>query len=327
MKDQDFQLIKLITAIGNLDDNDERRKYYALNWRHLIDYNMVYVDLKDGSDKTAYLNDIVEMDYDFNSIFYSNKLLVMNYKVLCNDYLYAPSYLMNQVCISFDLNIVSLLKQYKENSNCEDEVLSKVIKICKDKSCAFDIMGFAIENYLKDKSNWGLDDFAINDIRNFEEMFPYKKSKYSLETVDIDTRMDQLLTMYRSDGFREMCGYLYKEIYQLEYTYLLAIVHIFFKYNKLSSKHKFDKFMEFCVDDIKALHPCACNLAKLFYEKPDLKFFRKIQKNNKNIITTIENMAWDLFHLRFLEFAIETSHDNKEIVLIPIFITKDKRTK
>lgn len=34
-------------------------------------------------------------------------------------------------------------------------------------------------------------------------------------------------------------------------------------------------------------------------------------------------MAWDLFHLRFLEFAVETSHENKKIVLVPIFITKD----
>lgn len=323
MKEQDFQLLKLIMAIGNLDNNNERCIYYILNRNRLIDYNMIYVDLENGQDRTQYLNKFVEMNYDFNSLFYSNKLMVMNYDVVCNDFLYKPSNMPYQICVSFDLNIVSMLKGYNGKTEFKDEVLNKVIKICKEKKCAFDIMGYVIENFLKNKENLGLDDFAIKDIRNFEEMFPYQKSKYSLEFVDIETRMNQLLEMYNSDEFKEMCIYLYKEIYQLEYTYLLAIVHIFFKYRKLSSKHKLDKFIEFCVLEIKALHPCASNLAKLFYDDPNLKFFKRIQKNNKNIVATIENMAWDLFHLRFLEFAVETSHENKKIVLVPIFITKD----
>lgn len=324
MKEQDFQLLKLITAIGNLDNNNERRKYYILNYNHLIDYNMIYVDLENGQDKTRYIKNLVDLDYDFNSLFYSNKLMVMNYCIICNDFLNKPSNIFHQICVEFDLNIVSLLKDYNGKAECKDEVLSKVIKICKENNCTFDIMGYVIENYLKNEEKLGLDDFTIKDIRNFEEMFPYKKSRYSQESVDIETRMNQLLKMYNSDEFKQMCTYLYKEIYQLEYTYLLAIVHIFFKYSKLSSTHKLDKFIEFCVLEIKAIHPCASNLAKLFYDDPNLKFFKKIQKNNKNIVATIENMAWDLFHLRFLEFIVETSHKNKEIVMVPIFITKDK---
>lgn len=324
MRDQDFRLLELIASINNLDNNYERRKYYILNRQHLTDYNMVYVDLENGNDHASHLNDFVEMDYDFNSLFYSNRIMVMNQEVLFNDSYYHPSYIIYQVCISLDLNIVSLLKEYKDVEKCEDEVLSKVIQICKEKCCAFDIMPYVIENFLKNPKKQGLDDLSIADIRKFEEMFPYKDSRLSFRTVDINTRMNQLLTMYRSDWFKEMCVTLYNDIYQLEYIYLLAIIHIFFKYNKLSGVNKFDKFMEFCANEIRAFHPCACNLAKLFYENQNLRFFKKIQKSNKNIIASIENMAWDLFHLRFMEKSVELSHPNKEIVMVPIFITKDK---
>ena len=140
MRDQDFRLLELIASINNLDDNYERRKYYILNRQHLTDYNMVYVDLENGNDHASHLNDFVEMDYDFNSLFYSNRIMVMNQEVLFNDSYYQPSYIIYQVCISLDLNIVSLLKEYKDVEKCEDEVLSKVIQICKEKCCAFDIM-------------------------------------------------------------------------------------------------------------------------------------------------------------------------------------------
>lgn len=228
----------------------------------------------------------------------------------------------NQVCITFDLNIISQLKYCKED-NLQDVELHKIISLCKSGGCAFDAMNFVIENFMKGKNNIGLDSFAIEDIRTFETMFPYKRFSYD-RGMNIETRMKMLLEMYNSEQFKQTVQYFYETIYLLELTYLLAIIHIHFKYVKLSPKHKFEKFLEYCNDEIQAFHPCANNLAKLFYNKPELRFFKKIQKNNKQILETIENMAWDLFHLRFLEKSVQFSHEDTDIIMIPMFISKDK---
>ena len=112
--------------------------------------------------------------------------------------------------------------------------------------------------------------------------------------------------------------------YKLELMYLLAIIYINFRFHKLSSKNKFEKFLDFCNDEIKAFHLCSCNLAKIFYDNPSLRFFRKIQTNNPNIFKDIENMAWDIFHLRLLEISAGASNMDKETIMYPIFISKDK---
>lgn len=318
----DFQLLKLISAIGNLDDNDERIKYYELNYGRLKDYSMIFVDDVYGIDKTAYLNKVIEFDYDYNSLFVSNKLLCLNRTVLDNKLKGYNTITKNKVCISFDLNIISQMK-YCIDDGTSDAELNKIIKLCKSGLCEFDSFNFVLENYMKNKDSIGLDEHAIEDIRAFETVFPYKRFSYD-RGMPINERMKMLSDIYKNPKFKESMQVIYESIYRIELIYLLAMIHIYFKYQKLSSEHKFEKFLAFCDDIIKAFHPCANNLAKLFYDNPNLRFFKRIQKNNKQIIETIENMAWDLFHLRFLEKLAEISHNDSDVIIIPIFISKDK---
>ena len=318
MLTNDFDLMTLISSIGNLDDNNDRILYYELNQHHLKDYSMIFVDDKFGLDKTQYLNTIAELDYDYNSLFFSNKLLCINSMVLKNKSKHLDTLLKNQVIATFDLNIISQLKY----CNLNDNVLDKVIDLCKSGGCSFDAMNFVIENFMKNKNNIGLDNFAIEDLRAFESMFPYKRSKYD-RGMYIEKRMSLLLKSYNNKNFIQFVHYLYDTIYLHELTFLLAIVYIHFQYSNLSPKHKFDKFLEYCNHTIQAFSPCANNLAKMFYENTNLKFFKKIQKNNNNLINNIENMAWDLFHLRYLE-KINEFNNKRDIICIPIFISKDK---
>lgn len=322
MTDENFNLLALISAIGNLEDNNLRIYYYELNKNILQDYSMIFVDDLFGNDKTSFLTKIVDFDYDFNSLFSSNKLLCLNKEVLANKDKLKDTLILHQVCVQFDLNIISQLK-YTNNANFSDNDLIKIINLCRSKACAFDNANFVLENYLKDINNLGLDSFALEDIKAFETLFPHKRFSYD-RGVPINERMKELERYYNSQEFKKIALYLYDDIYITELTYLLAIIHIHFKYFKLSPKHKFENFLDFCNTELKAFHPCAENLAFLFYENPNLKFFKKIQKNNKNIIQTIENMSWDLFHLRFLEKSEEFSHFDTKIIMIPIFISKDK---
>ena len=56
----------------------------------------------------------------------------------------------------------------------------------------------------------------------------------------------------------------------------------------------------------------------------EYKFFSKIQRNSRNIIKSLKNMAWDIYHLWSLEAqcsVIELGAD----LLIPYFYCFDKR--
>lgn len=321
--DENFEIRKLIAAISSQENNDEKTKYFSYNSYWLNDFSMIYVDMQNGTDNTVYLNKFANLNYELNSLYSSNKLLCFNNQVLANCLLYQPTIIKYQVCISFDLNIVSQLR-YLNNKINSDEVLKNVEDICKSQECSFDIMPYIIENYCKDINNLGINKETFEDIKNFETMFPFKNYKEETNPISLEERIKKLTSFYQSKKFKTTSLYLYKEIYEVEYTYLLAIVFIYLKYIKLSSNHKLEKFYEFCNNYIKAFHPCSCNLAKLFYENNALKFFRHIQKNNKNIIQDIKNMAWDLFHLRFMEKSLGFSHTDPEIIMIPIFISKDK---
>ncbi|MCL2061414.1 MAG: hypothetical protein FWH03_02175 [Firmicutes bacterium] len=308
----------LISAIGNLDDNNERIEYYELNQKHLIDYNMIFVDTIFGLDKTEYLNEIANLNYDVNSLYYSNKLLCINETVLRDKNRGRSTYLKNQVCVSFDVQIVSQLKRYTDN-HFQDPDLTKIIKLCKSGRCTFDIMPFIIENSFKREDGINFTAQDLEDIRAFETLFP----NYDNTSSNIDEYMESFLAFQQRHESRQLMEYFYT-IYKAELLYLLAIIYIHFKFTTLSPQNKFEKFLEFCNNEIFAFNISASNLAKLFYENTSLRFFKKIQKNNKTIIKDIKNMAWDIFHLKNLEMSAGISECGPDVILIPILISRDK---
>jgi len=283
---------------------------------------MIFVDNTFGIDKTASLNRIVDMDYNCISLFSSNKLLCINEEILNNKARGKDSILKNQVSISFDLNIISQLKYLKDGS-LQDPELDNVIKLCKSGDCAFDSLNYVIENFLKNSNNIGLDSYAIEDIRTFETIFPYKRCSYD-RGMPIEKRMEMLMEIWNKEEFKLACLNIFGNLYLLGLANLLCIIHIYFKYAKLSPKHKLEKYLDYCNEELRLFDYCFINLAKMFYDNPQLRFFKKIQKNNKQIIETIENMAWDVFHLKFLGKSVQPAQNDAGIIIIPMFISKDK---
>lgn len=65
-------------------------------------------------------------------------------------------------------------------------------------------------------------------------------------------------------------------------------------------------------------------IASIFFDKKgSLSFFNKIQINNANLLEDIENMTWDLFHLRTMEihFRIPSPYSKCHM---SYFLTLDK---
>ena len=96
----------------------------------------------------------------------------------------------------------------------------------------------------------------------------------------------------------------------------------------LSLYDKEKEFVKFFHEKIGLLSDRETNLAKLYFMYgTKIGFFSKIQKGNKNIIKSLKNMAWDIFHIHntINNLAIQT---NKIIdITVPLFVTYDKRLK
>ena len=103
MESKYFDETILLSSIANLDDNDERVKYFLLNLEFLSECQMIFVDEEHGTNKTGYLNGVVDLGYEVNSLFYSNKLYCVSASVLGNAFFGSHR----------DLSIISLTKNKK----------------------------------------------------------------------------------------------------------------------------------------------------------------------------------------------------------------------
>ena len=187
--------IRLISYIGSLDDNNDRIKYFCANMDMLLDYNMIFVDLECGHDKTEFAKGIAEMDFDVNSLYCSSNLLCFNEKVVENQIFGRATALKNQIYFSLDINIVSRLKNYINGIN-DDADISNVIKFCSSGKCSFDIMSFIIENLFKNKYKHKFTSEDIADIRAFETLFQYNDYLHDDVEVSIDRRVSDIVTYY-----------------------------------------------------------------------------------------------------------------------------------
>lgn len=115
-----------------------------------------------------------------------------------------------------------------------------------------------------------------------------------------------------------------KNEYFNNYALLLLICYINFKYNKITTLQKLEKFCFYMDTMFFMFREPFVEVAFNFFERGNqYRFFKKIQRNAKNVIKDLKNMAWDVFHLWTLEAACSTE-DPRADLLIPYFYCFDK---
>lgn len=97
----------------------------------------------------------------------------------------------------------------------------------------------------------------------------------------------------------------YKNRYRWFYILLLEMAIIRFEDAKLALKQKLNKFVNFCNQKLSTIFARECVIAWHYFQRgQDLRFFRKVQVNSKNLFAVLRGMAWDLLHVRHLEQAL-----------------------
>ena len=233
--------------------------------------------------------------------------------------------------VSIDTQGISYLEPYLTNEKCDrlpkdfDEVFNYLVK----NNVNIDPMPYIIENIPnikeKDKIQRIREKLNAYEILKNIDLEKYKKnniivSKKSKEEIDKEIFFD-------IEFMIEMNKNKNKEIdkhYRLRYCLLLKMILIKLR-SKKSQYKKLGEFIEFCHSELYTLSLREIIIANKYYQEgQNLTFFGKIQKNRKNLIDEIKNMAWDLYHVSEMERNFER-FSQENYYYFPSFLTFDKR--
>ena len=117
----------------------------------------------------------------------------------------------------------------------------------------------------------------------------------------------------------------YFEMQKFIYALLLKMCEIELKYGKKSAKNKMIMLASFVNDELGCFAERELILCYLYWQGDEKikPFFRKIKGNNSKIISDIQGMAWDLFHIRHMEKNLLKGNNNESKIEIDSMITFD----
>lgn len=219
--------------------------------------------------------------------------------------------------ISFDKNTISYFRSVQQGKKqnlpqVAQQNIERLMELIKGYGrWQFNFLPYLIEDKLSDNYNENKVLEAIYEIEKTYYASIYKSDEFCLEKAK-----EQIST---GEAFLEECRHRFEPIHCM----MLAICFVQLQYPKLTAKQKLE--MLFSLLDIDSYELCRpmTELAYDYYKGCGGEyFFRKIQSKAKNIVKEIKNMAWDIFHLKSLEWEY-VLYDSIADINIPYFCTYD----
>lgn len=115
--------------------------------------------------------------------------------------------------------------------------------------------------------------------------------------------------------------------HQYMYACLLKMACIQAQLPSAAVENKVQAFLEFCDSRLATMNSRETAVAREYFERGQgLPFFGKIQRGSKNnVLDSLRNMAWDLWHIRQLEEALTFQLTKEARYFFPALLTFDKR--
>ena len=253
--------------------------------------------------------------------FSGGKVNVLNSNILFRLLATGDGVAITERCIAFDTQTVSYLERYcrgkAETLSSNNINIENVVRLMRLKNIGVDYIPYATENLL---FNTDRRKPVFDSLYSFEKMFyEGRKSNFACRM-----RVERVLWLYRKNNGRKYNEF--KRLYYLLYAVMLEIARIQLCYPRKSAEYKIKQLVVFMDQKLNTLMYPELILANRYYRQLDEKqFFDKIYKGRNNILDTIKNMTWDLFHLRMLEVACMVPSVPKADIFIPYMFTYDKR--
>lgn len=298
-------------------DHDKKLKIYIENIDLLHHYQIIHVDEKHGKDNVKPMSDILSIDRKYLfSPFYSDRLYIINEKfVLGNPHI---RYFYD---ILLDTQIVSYInRKDKETNELIKDIVTKVGKNRKVKSSA-SIGLYLTENCLFSNQ---ISEKVLENIKSFFDYLYLNHSKYEWLAKRRAKEAVKKIIKNQEKMFNNPFNERMKQQYMMIYILLMKVCII--SLDKKETKKKVIDLLDFQSNHLKAIDIGITEVAIAYFRlKQKIAFFGKIQKGRTDLIDTVKNMSWDLFHLRYQNLSTSFPHVKDADVTLSLMCSIDKR--
>ncbi len=330
---------RLIYEIANANTLQESLALFKINKEKLTGYRFIF-----SSNKGSIPGYTVNYDFTKGSairgLFKGKKVYMLDSETI--DEMFSNtrnSTFPIDYSISLDNQIVSYLKpciadgeNFPVFKNSFPDDFEEILEFISRKEVSIDPLPYELENYinLEDSHQRIFEKVkGYEFLRNIDREALIKNNL--VKAVVSEEELIKKAQNYMSRLYQNLSDqYLIKDtFFDSQYLYLLKMMVINLEHPTLSSFDKTIKFLDFCNDEVFVIGIRELLLANEYFKKNQkLRFFDKIQKNQKNrdkFFQHIKGMAWDLFHIRQMERNLTMRPDSRARYFFPALLTADKR--
>lgn len=296
---------------------DKALQIYEENLPILENVNFIFPHL-DGIDYLKKFNDRQIKDIDIIHFFSSDTLLCLNAEYFLANAVGFEHTLHIENLIALDTQIQSYLyRNYIDQKNSIPDNISEVLKLIYKRNWLVDCMAYTMENALFNPEYLDSQIYKDNSIA-FETYFFRRKLKAKNYSKKLINQIKKIFDSDYANWFRRQ--------YKLHYLALLVMSDLYLNHKSLSVQEKEETIIKYFHERIGIVSDREMNLAKLLFQYgTKIKFFGKIQKNRNDIISNLQNMAWDIFHLHNTLNNLSQQTTDAADFTIPFFVTYDRR--
>ena len=304
-------------------------------YEELKDCTFVVFSEDEGTELPEALHSNYDNDFAIINIGSTNRYYAVNSTIYEEMLRTGRSDYYIDVCVELDTQAVSYLKNiFEEYNKIPDyDKIRKMIEYLQLPEVNYYCVPYLVENAAKK------DDINVIDCyKNIKSFMLFKSFDFSVfeekgecayvrQEEDIQIDVDGLYNDMLSEKFYQA----YENLFRMQkalYVLLLKTVCIEFT-NRKSAKNKVMELFDFVNEQLGFIAERELEVCYYYFNHHEKtkKFFKKVQKNSKDLLHTINGMAWDLIHIRLIEQQFTLKPTDEVRFAIHVLLTYDDGLK
>lgn len=300
-------------------------------YEELKDCTFVVFSEDEGTELPEALHSNYDNDFAIINIGSTNRYYAVNSTIYEEMLRTGRSDYYIDVCVELDTQAVSYLKNiFEEYNKIPDyDKIRKMIEYLQLPEVNYCCVPYLVENAAKK------DDINVIDCyKNIKSFMLFKSFDFSVfeekgecayvrQEEDIQIDVDGLYNDMLSEKFYQA----YENLFRMQkalYVLLLKTVCIEFT-NRKSAKNKVMELFDFVNEQLGFIAERELEVCYYYFNHHEKtkKFFKKVQKNSKDLLHTINGMAWDLIHIRLIEQQFTLKPTDEVRFAIHVLLTYD----
>lgn len=288
---------------------------YVNNLELLHDCRFIFFSDEYGSDIPYFLKSQKINNFNIHCLTSFSKMLVIDTETCDEMFRTGEAIYAIDACIALDTQTVSYLKDiFTENPTTINEKSKYFIDYLIRNDINFDYSLYMLEN-LKKLNNKEEIIKTYENLLACERFKALNMKKYLKGELISYTKTEDELKLLTDEIFfvmnnksKSLETISFENRYNAIKALLLKVAIIELAYSRKGIKYKIALLLEFINNELGCIFERETAICYLFFlhDKRVEKFFKKIKPNCVDIVKHISGMAWDLSHLRHLEYLIAT---------------------